>query len=86
MFNHMDDRADTAYNEHGDVVKEISHNTTTSGTGNPEADGTLSSETIYSYDYDSYGNWTVKKTSSRSLPDGTFKDQGDKVLRTIEYY
>ena len=85
VFNHMEERVDTAYNEHGDIAKEVSQSTT-SGTGNPEADGTLSSETIYSYDYDSYGNWMVKKTSSRSLPDGTFKDLGDEVRRTIEYY
>lgn len=85
LFNHMEERVDTAYNEHGDIAKEVSQSTT-SGTGNPEADGTRSSETIYSYEYDSYENWTVKKISSRPLLNGTFKDQGDEVRRTIEYY
>lgn len=84
-LNHVEARAGYSYNEHGDVVKETSQNTTR-GTGNPEADGTRGSETIYSYDYDSYGNWTVKKTSTRPLPDGTFKDSGDELRRTLEYF
>ena len=85
VFNHTEEQVETAYNEHGDIAKEM-HQSTMRGTPNAENDGTGSSETIYSYEYDSYGNWTVKKSSSRSLPDGTFKDAGDDVRRTIEYF
>jgi YD repeat-containing protein len=66
-------------------MKEVSQ-PTTSDTGNPAANENQSSETIYAYEYDAYGNWTVKKTSSRTLPDGTFKDVGDEIHRTIEYF
>lgn len=85
LMGRMEQRIETAFNEHGDAAKETEHMTTS---GMPEGadNGTKASERIYSYDYDSYGNWTVKKFSSRSLPDGTFKDSGDEVRRTIEYY
>ena len=85
VFNHIEEQVETAYNEHGEIAKEM-HLSTMRGTPNAENDGTESSETIYSYEYDSYGNWTVKRSSSRSLPDGTFKDSGDDVRRTIEYF
>ena len=85
VFNHMEEEVDMAYNEHGDVATET-RQSTMRGTPNGENDGKTTSETIYSYEYDSYGNWTVKKSSSRSLPDGTFKDSGDEVRRTIEYF
>ena len=84
-FNHINDSITTSYNEHGDAVKEVSQSTT-SGTGNSSSDETQSSETVYSYEYNTYENWTVKKRSSRSLPDGTFKDSGDETKRTIEYF
>lgn len=85
LMGRMEQRTETAFNEHGDAAKETEHMTTS---GMPEGadNGTKASERTYSYDYDSYGNWTVKKFSSRSLPDGTFKDSGDEVRRTIEYY
>jgi hypothetical protein len=52
-----------------------------------DANGTTTiAERIYSYEYDSYENWTVKKTSSRELPDGELKDTGEVERRTIEYY
>ncbi|MGA8086001.1 MAG: hypothetical protein WCA10_01765 [Terracidiphilus sp.] len=85
VFNHMEEEVESAYDEHGDVAKEFSQNTV-SGTGKAEADGTRSTERNYSYEYDSYGNWTVKKSSSRSLPDGTFMDAGDEMRRTLEYF
>ncbi len=84
VFNHVEDATETAYNEHGDVAKETNKNTMR-GTPNGENDGTRTSETIYSYLYDSYGNWTFKKRSSHST-DGAFKDAGDEVRRTIEYF
>lgn len=85
VFNHIDDQTKTTYNEHGDVGGEISVHSQ-AGIDNAEADTTQNFETIFSYQYDGYGNWTVKKTSSRSLPDGTFKDSGDEVRHTIEYF
>jgi YD repeat-containing protein len=85
IFNHMEEQVETTYNDRGDAIKEDSR-FITRGTGNPEADETQSSETIYAYEYDTNGNWTVKTRSSRSLPDGTFKDPGDETRRTIEYF
>lgn len=85
IMSQMEARVEITYNQHGDVAKEMSQ-TTMSGTKDGELDGSGSSERIYSYEYDSYGNWTVKKSSSRSLPDGTLKDTGEDVQRTIEYF
>jgi len=85
IFNHIEMEVEMAYNQHGDVAKET-NKSTTRGTPDEEHDGTGSSETIYSYEYDSYGNWTAKKSASRSLPDGTFKDAGEDLRRTIEYF
>lgn len=85
LFNHVEEQVESAYNEHGDVAKETTRSTTR-GTPNAENDGTESSETIYSYEYDTCGNWIVKKSSSRSLPDRTSKDTGPDVHRTIEYF
>jgi hypothetical protein len=84
-FNHIKDVITTSYNQQGDVAKEISQNTTT-GTGTPEGDGTRTGETVYFYQYDASGNWTLKKTATRELPDGVLKDSGDVVARTVEYY
>lgn len=84
-LGHIGERIDIAYNEQGDVVKETTQSVIT-GTPNSENDMNEISERIYSYEYDSYGNWIVKKASWRSLPDGTFKDSGDEIRRTIEYY
>jgi YD repeat-containing protein len=85
IFNHMEEQVETAFNEHGDIAKETTQ-TTMRDTPNAENDERQSAETVYAYEYDTYGNWTVKKTSSRMLPDGTFKDTGDDVHRTIEYF
>lgn len=84
-FNHMNESTTTSYNEHGDPAKEISQSTA-SGTGNPDADGTWSAELVFTYEYDANGNWTLKKTSSRNLPDGILKDIGDVTSRRIEYF
>ena len=83
-FNHIHDTISTIYNAEGDIAREISQNTTT-GAPDPPGDQTSTGETIYSYEYDSSGNWTSKKTASRTLPDGTLKDN-DTVHRTIEYF
>jgi hypothetical protein len=84
-FNHINESVTISYNEHGDAVKEVSQSTTR-GTGNPASDETRSSETIYTYEYDTNGNWAVKKRSSRALQDAIFKDPGDETRRTIEYF
>lgn len=85
MMGRVKQKIETAYNEHGDIAKQTTQYTTT-GIPNAEHDESGGSERIFSYEYDNEGNWTVKKTSSRSLPDGTFKDTGEEVRRTIEYY
>lgn len=84
-FNHIHDTISTMYNEQGDIAREISQNTTT-GTPDGAHDETNAGETIYSYEYDTNGNWTSKKTATRPLPDGTLKDNNDPVHRTLEYY
>lgn len=83
-FNHIHDTISTIYNEQGDIAKEISQNTTT-GAPDPPGDQTSTGETIYSYEYDSNGNWTSKKSASRTLPDGTLREN-DTIHRTIDYY
>lgn len=84
-LGHVEQHIETSYNEHGDVAKETTQETF-SHTVDAEQGGNGGSERIYSYEYDSEGNWIIKRTSSRSLPDGTFKDTGEEVQRTIEYY
>jgi YD repeat-containing protein len=85
VFNHMEEQVETSFNEHGDIAKETTQSTMRE-TPNGENDSTEIFETVYSYEYDSYGNWTMMKSSSRPLPDGTFKDTGNVVHRTIEYF
>jgi YD repeat-containing protein len=84
VFNHDENRTETSYNEHGDVAKETSRSSQTD-IGDEQTDTTYSSEVLYSYEYDSNGNWTMKKSTSRSLPDGQPKTLTE-VRRTIEYY
>jgi len=86
IFNHMEEEVEMAYNEQCDVVKETRQSTTRGSPDDENDDGKTTSETVYSYEYDGYGNWTVKKSSSRSLPDGTFKDANEDLRRTIEYF
>jgi hypothetical protein len=82
MLNHSEDRAETSYNDHGDVSKETSAMKTDDGNGLTERS---QSEVIYSYVYDSMGNWTFRKSTSRTLPDGSPNDSTE-VRRTIEFY
>ena len=84
-FNHIAETVSTIYNDHGDVIKEITLYAAT-GTGNPATDETRASETVYFYEYDANGNWTRQRTSLREMPDGTPKDLGNEVRRTIDYY
>jgi YD repeat-containing protein len=82
----IEQRVETSYNEHGDVAKETWQDTNRATPDDANDRTTTITEQIYSYKYDSYGNWTVKSTSSRKLPDGVLKDSGDVDRRTIEYY
>jgi hypothetical protein len=82
MFNHAEDRTETSYNDHGDVAKETSIDKMDDGNGKTE---TSQSQVIYSYVYDSMGNWTSKTLTSRTLPDGS-PSSSSEVRRTIDYY
>jgi hypothetical protein len=82
MLNHSEDRTETTYNDHGDVAKEISTMKTDDGDGLTERS---QSQVVYSYVYDSMGNWTLKKSTYGALPDGSASDSGE-VRRAIEYY
>lgn len=85
LFGHEEQRLETSYNEHGYVAKEIEERTT-SGTPGEEHDKKSAFEKVYRYEYDDRDNWTLKQSATRELPDGTLKDSGEKVQRTIEYY
>ena len=82
VFNHAEVRTETSYNDHGDVAKETSIDNMDEGNGKTE---TSQSQVIYSYVYDSMGNWTSKKLTSRTLPDGP-PSSSSEVRRNIEYY
>ncbi|WP_109485265.1 hypothetical protein [Occallatibacter savannae] len=84
-FNHIHETTRTKYNQQGDVQSETTHYEA-SGNGSPEADENRSGETIYTYEYDSQGNWLSRAIASRDLPNGLQKSVGDEVKRTIEYY
>ncbi len=84
-FNHIHETTSTGYNQQGDVASETTHQQV-SGTDNPAADIARDTETVYTYEYDTSGNWTAQKTASRDLPDGVLKDLGNELRRTIEYY
>lgn len=84
VLNHTAERTETSYNDHGDVAKEIAQSSPI-GSGHEQPASAHSSEVVYSYEYDSKGNWTVKKTTSRTLPDGQPRALTE-VRRAIEYY
>ena len=89
------------YNEHGDVSKEIiitqqpdsrERNIDEEGVihvvpRDPSLPGAPStqSEAMYTYDYDSFGNWTRRITSRRSKSDETWAET-ETVNREITYY
>jgi len=80
----IEQRVETSCNEHGDVAKETWQDTNSATPDDASDRTTTITERIYSYKYDSDGNWTVKNTSSRKLPDGKLKVSGDVERRTIE--
>lgn len=82
-FNHADDTVETTYNDHGDVDVEITRSNLGSGDEKPQEP--RYSEAHYSYEYDSYGNWTEKEVSYRSSPEGNFTSSFE-TQRTFEYF
>lgn len=64
------------YNDKGDVVQELSYG----------VDGNLASRKTFTYEYDSYGNW-IKRTSTTEQIDGTsIETINDILYRKITYY
>jgi hypothetical protein len=89
MFNQVEERVETAYNEHGDKAAEITRSTQIaseeeqSAAASPELPSYF--EARYSYQYDDHGNWTREIVSCRSSPDSAFGPSGER-RRTVEYY
>jgi YD repeat-containing protein len=90
----------TTYNDHGDKALERETTVMSADTGpwnlteagafipagkpNPPQPP-LSSEIQYSYQYDSYGNWTEESIAGRSQPDEVFRP-GTVIRRKVTYY
>ena len=83
MEHHTQDRTETSYNDHGDVAREVTQSPQTNA-ASKLPDRTDSSEVLYSYEYDGKGNRTVKKTTSRTPPDGQPRNLSE-VGRSIDY-
>lgn len=80
IFN-REETIETSYNDHGDATSEV-----TQGTRPGDAhDESLYSEAVYSYQYDSHGNWTERTVSYRHKPDDPFK-LTTRTLRSLTYY
>jgi YD repeat-containing protein len=83
VLNHSENTVQSTYNDHGELALEITHTLIHSGDGKaPEA---RDSEARYSYEYDDHGNWTEKKVTYRSMPDGAFRSS-TQTTRTLEYF
>jgi YD repeat-containing protein len=90
----------TTYNDHGDKASERETIVMSTDTGpwnlteagafipagkpNPPQPP-LASETQYTYQYDTYGNWTEQNVASRPQPDEAFRP-GTVVRRKVYYY
>ncbi len=90
----------TTYNDHGDKATEQTttvtnpevsreYGLTEAGTllpvgPPPAAQPPATYETQYSYQYDSYGNWTEQTTLSRTRPDAA--SESNKIHRKLTYY
>jgi YD repeat-containing protein len=84
----------TTYNDHSDKIEE---RTTTFGDPNPQSGGpdapaaiaseTPSQDTLvrYSYNYDTFGNWTQQTMSTQSAPGAPFVESA-VTRRTVSYY
>jgi YD repeat-containing protein len=86
IFNE-DEHIEISYNDHGDKSAEIARMTKIGGDeAEQNAPGLPSfSETVYSYRYDTHGNWTEQTVSWRSTPDGALQ-KSTVTRRTLTYY
>jgi len=87
IFN-REDRIETSYNAHGDMVTEITRSgDIDNGTEQsaPRPGPPPYSEVRYSYQYDDQGNWTEKIISYRSSPNAEF-EPSNRCLRTLTYF
>ncbi|MGH9494298.1 MAG: hypothetical protein ACRD3B_04810 [Candidatus Sulfotelmatobacter sp.] len=86
IFN-MQSEIETTYNDHGDVESEITRDSaSTSGSlESPTVHPPGYSESRYSYQYDSFGNWTEQSISYRNRPDEPFQG-ASTTKRTLTYY
>lgn len=75
-----EETVETSYNDRGDESREV----TCGKVGNDVHEETSYCETVYSYRYDSYGNWTEKTLSHRLSPGDTFK-VNSITMRTLTY-
>jgi YD repeat-containing protein len=77
----------TTYNDHGDKSAEIAQTTKIGGDEAEQNTPGLPSysETVYSYRYDTHGNWTEQTVSSRYTPDGALQTS-TVIRRTLTYY
>jgi hypothetical protein len=87
IFN-MQEEIETTYNEHGDVVSEITRSTRLAGEPDPRTPSAglpTYSEVRYSYKYDHHGNWIEQLTSYRSSSDAAFQSS-TVIKRILTYY
>jgi hypothetical protein len=86
-FFNEDHHTEITYNDHGDKSAEIARTTKIGGDeAEQNAPGLPSfSETVYSYRYDTHGNWTEQTVSWRSTPDGALQES-TVTRRTLTYY
>jgi len=87
------DRKTMAYNDHGDLIRELSegqqrdYDLDDQGrlSESPTAQGTSRSEARFHYDYDGRGNWILKRVEGRSTSDQEFA-VSSVDRRTLVYY
>ncbi|MFL6439641.1 MAG: cell division protein ZapA [Terriglobales bacterium] len=86
IFNE-DEHTEITYNDHGDKLAEIMRTTKLGGDeAEQNTPGPPSyNETVYSYRYDTHGNWTEQTVSWRSTPDGALQ-KSTVTRRTLTYY
>jgi YD repeat-containing protein len=87
------DRKTMAYNDHGDLIRELSederHEYDIDDEGRlsekPDTESTSRSEVRFHYDYDGRGNWIMKRVESRATSDQEFAVSSVE-RRTLVYY
>ena len=82
-----------AYNDHGDVIRELSedehreYDIDDEGrlSEKPNTEGTTRSEARFQYDYDGRGNWIMKRVEGRATSDQEFV-VSSLEQRTLVYF